>query len=56
MVRDMNFKFVLPSIHINFDMQTKFEVNQTGWMDGLYGDNRSNYVCFRHTTVLKQSN
>ena len=29
MVRDMNFKFVLPSIHINFDIQTKFEVNQT---------------------------
>ena len=25
----MYFKFVLPSIHINFDIQTKFEVNQT---------------------------
>ena len=29
MVRDMYFKFVLPSININFDIQTKFEVNQT---------------------------
>ena len=28
MVRDMNFKFVLPCISINFVMQTKFEVNQ----------------------------
>ena len=28
-VWDMNFKFVLPIIHINFDIQTKFEVNQT---------------------------
>ena len=26
---DMDFKFVFPSIYINFDMQTKFEVNQT---------------------------
>ena len=26
---DMNFKFVLPSIYINFHIQTKFEVNQT---------------------------
>ena len=26
--RDMNFKFVLTSIHINVDIQTKFEVNQ----------------------------
>ena len=27
---DMNFKFVLPDIYINFDhLQTKFEVNQT---------------------------
>ena len=26
---DMNFKFVLPFININFDIQTKFEVNQT---------------------------
>ena len=26
---DMNFKFVLPFIYINFDIQTKFEVNQT---------------------------
>ena len=26
---DMNFKFVLPYIYINFDIQTKFEVNQT---------------------------
>ena len=25
----MNFKFVLPFIYINFDMQTNFEVNQT---------------------------
>ena len=25
----MNFKFVLPLIYINFDIQTKFEVNQT---------------------------
>ena len=25
----MDFKFVLPSIYINFDIQTKFEVNQT---------------------------
>ena len=25
----MNFKFVLPSININFDVQTEFEVNQT---------------------------
>ena len=29
MVRNMNFKFVSPSIYINFDIQTKFEVNQT---------------------------
>ena len=29
MVRDINFKFVLPSIYINFDIQTKFEVNHT---------------------------
>ena len=29
MVRDMNFIFALPSIHINFDIQTKFDVNQT---------------------------
>ena len=29
MVRDINFKFVLPNIYINFDIQTKFEVNQT---------------------------
>ena len=26
---DMDFKLVLPSIYINFDIQTKFEVNQT---------------------------
>ena len=26
---DMNFKFVLTIIYINFDIQTKFEVNQT---------------------------
>ena len=26
---DMDFKFVFPSIYINFDIQTKFEVNQT---------------------------
>ena len=26
---DMDFKLVLPSIYINFDVQTKFEVNQT---------------------------
>ena len=26
---DMDFKFVLPSIHINFDRQTNFKVNQT---------------------------
>ena len=26
---DMNFKFVFPIIYINFDIQTKFEVNQT---------------------------
>ena len=26
---DMKFKFVLPRICINFDVQTKFEVNQT---------------------------
>ena len=26
---DMNFKFVFPSIYINFDIQNKFEVNQT---------------------------
>ena len=26
---DMNFKFVFPSIYINFDIQTKFKVNQT---------------------------
>ena len=26
---DMNLKFVLPIIYINFDIQTKFEVNQT---------------------------
>ena len=26
---DVDFKFVLPSININFDIQTKFEVNQT---------------------------
>ena len=25
----MDFKIVLPSIYINFDIQTKFEVNQT---------------------------
>ena len=25
----MDFKLVLPSIHIHFDIQTKFEVNQT---------------------------
>ena len=25
----MNFKFVLPTIYINFDIQTKFGVNQT---------------------------
>ena len=25
----MDFKLVLPSIYINFDVQTKFEVNQT---------------------------
>ena len=25
----MDFKLVLPSIYINFDIQTKFEVNQT---------------------------
>ena len=24
---DMDFKFVLPSININFDIQTNFEVN-----------------------------
>ena len=29
MVRYMNFRFVLPRIYINFDIQTKFEVNQT---------------------------
>ena len=29
MVRDMNFKFVLPSIYNNFDIKNKFEVNQT---------------------------
>ena len=26
---DMDFKFVLPSIYINFDIQTNFKVNQT---------------------------
>ena len=26
---DMDFQLVLPNIHINFDIQTKFEVNQT---------------------------
>ena len=26
---DMDFKFALPSIYINFNMQTNFEVNQT---------------------------
>ena len=26
---DMDFKFVLPIININFDIQTDFEVNQT---------------------------
>ena len=26
---DMDFKFVLPNIYINFDIQTNFEVNQT---------------------------
>ena len=26
---DMDFKIVLPRIYINFDIQTKFEVNQT---------------------------
>ena len=26
---DMDFKFVLPSIYINFDIQTNFEVDQT---------------------------
>ena len=26
---DMVFKFVLPSIYSNFDIQTNFEVNQT---------------------------
>ena len=26
---DMDFKFVLPRIYINFDVQTNFEVNQT---------------------------
>ena len=26
---DMDFKFVLPSIYINFDIPTNFEVNQT---------------------------
>ena len=26
---DMDFKFVLPCIYINFDIQTNFEVNQT---------------------------
>ena len=26
---DMDFKFVLPGIKINFDIQTNFEVNQT---------------------------
>ena len=26
---DMNFKFVLADININFDIQTKFKVNQT---------------------------
>ena len=26
---DMDFKFVLPSIYINFDTQTNFEVNKT---------------------------
>ena len=26
---DMDFKFVLPGIYSNFDIQTNFEVNQT---------------------------
>ena len=26
---DMNFKFVFPGVYINFNIQTKFEVNQT---------------------------
>ena len=26
---DMDFKFVMPSIYSNFDIQTNFEVNQT---------------------------
>ena len=29
MVRDINFKFVLPCIYNNFDIKIKFEVNQT---------------------------
>ena len=29
MFSDLNFKFVLPIMYINFDIQTKFEVNQT---------------------------
>ena len=28
-VLDMDFKFVLPCIYRNFDIQTNFEVNQT---------------------------
>ena len=26
---DIDFKFVLPSIYVNFDTRTNFEVNQT---------------------------
>ena len=39
---DMDFKFVLPSIYINFDQQTNFEVNQTQLLSQKYSKNHYN--------------
>ena len=33
----MDFKLVFPSIYINFDIQTKFEVNQTNSLKNVGG-------------------
>ena len=35
---DVNFKFVFPNIYINFDIQTKFEVNQIKIGDSILHD------------------
>ena len=42
---DMDFKFVLPCMYINFDTQTNFEVNQTQISHFIPKNNPKNQQC-----------